>query len=89
MHIIVKGENSEWFVLFLLFGVFCCCFIKKMLEIGLHSEAYEPILFELGAMIDTTELYILIPVRMTLFFTQGHRVTRKLRLVQPLCCKVV
>ena len=34
-------------------------------------------------------LFILIPVRMTLTFTQGHRVARKLELVQSFCCNVV
>ena len=36
----------------------------------------------LGMMLDTTKLYSLIPARATLMFTQGHRVTENLELVQ-------
>ena len=35
-------------------------------------------------MLDTTIFYTLIPALMTLMFTQGHRVTAKLKLVLPL-----
>ena len=44
--------------------------------------------FKFGMMLSTTNLYSLIPVWMTLMFTQGHRVTGKLELVQSFCWKV-
>ena len=39
-------------------------------------------------MLNTTKLYNLTPVCMTLVFTQCHRVTEKLELLQSLRCKV-
>ena len=39
-------------------------------------------------MINMSKLHFLITVSMTVAFTQGHRVTRKLELVQSFCCKV-
>ena len=51
-------------------------------------DIYEPVSFKLGMIIDITELYNLIPVWMTLIFTQGHRVAGKRELVQSFCCKV-
>ena len=41
-----------------------------------------------GTMLDTTKVNSLIPVWMTLMFTQGYRVVGKLELVQSFCCKV-
>ena len=35
---------------------------EKEFNVGLHSDSYETILFKLGMMIDTTEIYILIQV---------------------------
>ena len=46
----------------------------------LRLDAYEPISFKLVIMIDMTKLYILIPVGITLTFTQGHSVMRNLQL---------
>ena len=43
-------------------------FLKKG---GLYSDIYSLISFKLGVMIETTELYILISVWMTLTFIQG------------------
>ena len=34
-----------------------------------------------------TNLYTLIPVWMTLIFTQGHRITGRLELMQSFCWK--
>ena len=36
--------------------------VSKICNIGMHSGAYEVVLFKLGLMIDTTEGYILIQV---------------------------
>ena len=63
-------------------------FKKCMFKISWCSDAYEPITFKLGMMIDRTKLYILIPVSMTLTIILSHMVTRKLQLVQSFCCKV-
>ena len=51
------------------------------------QDTCEPICFKLGIMLNTTKHYSLIPVLMTLMFTQGHRITGKLELVQSFCCK--
>ena len=64
-------------------------FINCMLKIGLPLGTHEPISFKLGVMIDTSELYLLIPVFMILTLTQGHQVAGKLELVQSSGCKVV
>ena len=44
----------------------------------------ESICFKLGTMLDTTKLNTLIPIWMTLLFTQGHRVMAKPEFVQLL-----
>ena len=44
--------------------------------------------FKLGILLNTIRLYSLIPVWMTLMFTDDHRVTGQLELVQSFCCKV-
>ena len=55
-------------------------FMKYMFNI-ICQDTYEPIFFfKLGMMLDTAKLYSLIPVRMTLMFTQGHRVAGKGRI---------
>ena len=59
-----------------------------MFMIGFHLDTYKTISFKLGMMIDMT-----IPLHADtslndLDFTQGHKVMRKLELVQPFCCKV-
>ena len=56
-------------------------FVRYTLNIDLHSEAYQPISFKLGLMIDTSKLDILIPVYMTLTFNEGHRVIKNLECV--------
>ena len=63
-------------------------FMKNAFHIGLHQDTCEPICFKFGLMLDTPKLYGMIPVKMTLTFSQGHRVMEKLKLVQSFCCKV-
>ena len=48
----------------------------------------QPMCFKHGMMLNTTNLYSLIPAWMTLMFTLGRRVTRKLELVKSFFCKV-
>ena len=60
--------------------LFSCHFIEYTLE---------PICFKSRIMLDTTKLYSMVPVRITLTFTPGHMVTEKLGLVQAFCCEVV
>ena len=64
-------------------------FSKSIFKIGLRLDVYKPIYFKVGMMVVITMLYsfILINVKNTLTFTQGHRVLRKLELLQ-LCWKV-
>ena len=45
-------------------------------------DAYEQIYFKFSMMLNMTKLYSLIPVWMTLMFSQGHKVAEKLKLVQ-------
>ena len=73
----IKGKNSTEVM-----------FIKNRIKNGLHLYTYELISFKLGMMMGMTKLYILIPVGISLTFTQGLRVTRKLKLLQPFRCKV-
>ena len=60
-----------------------CDFTKYMINIVMWTD-----LCQTGLVLDMTALYSLIPVWMTLMFTQGHRVTKKLELVLSFCCKV-
>ena len=64
--------------------LYLCGFAKYTFNIGLHLDAYESLPLQLCVMmmIDTFKLQILIPVWMTLIFTIGHRVTRKLEFMQ-------
>ena len=59
----------------------CCftdCIKQKTKKLRWHAfENYEPMWFKLGLEIDTTELYILILVYVTLILIQGHRNARK------------
>ena len=65
----VKGENSAGMILW-----------------NIHlTPSSEPICFKHSMMLNTTKLYSLIPVWMTLMLTQGHRVTGKVELVQSFC----
>ena len=43
--------------------------------------------FKLGVVLDSPTMYSLIPVWVTLTFTQGHRVSGKMKLAQSICCK--
>ena len=61
--------------------------MKYTFYTALCQDNCEPICFKIGMMLKTTKLYSLIPVWMTLMFTQGDRVTEKLELVQSFCCK--
>ena len=61
-------------------GAFCFYFCTQLsLYIALCSDTYELISFELGVMIDTLKPHCLVPVWMTLTFTQGHRIMRQLK----------
>ena len=62
--------------------------LECIFNIGFHSDTYEPISFKLGMNPENIKLSRLIPAWMILNFTQGHRVTGRLRLVQTLCCWV-
>ena len=63
-------------------------FIKYMINIVVCRDACEPICFKLDVMLGMTKLYNLIPVWMTLVFTQGHRIMGKLEFELPLFRKV-
>ena len=58
------------------------------LNTGLCTDAYEPIPFKSAMTLGTTKLNNSILVWMTLTFTQGHTVTRKLEFTQLQCYKV-
>ena len=49
-------------------------------HVGLHSNINTPISFKFGVMIDTTKLYRLIPVWMTLTFILGHSLYEKVEI---------
>ena len=74
--LVIKGENPT------SVGVI------EVFKNCLHLDTYELISFKLWRMIHLTKPYILIPVWITLTFTKGHMVTRKLELVCSFCCKV-
>ena len=63
-------------------------FMNCTINIIMCQDTCERICFKLGMMLNTTKLYTLIPVSITLVFTQGHRVTGKLELVQSFCFKL-
>ena len=72
----IKGRN------------FCLSdFINCTFKIWICSDAFRSISLKLGKIMDTTKLYILIPVKVTLTFSQGHSVRKQL-LVQIFCCRV-
>ena len=56
-----------------------------MFNTGLCQDTYEPFCFKLNMLLDTTTLYSIIPVSVTLTFSHGDRVTGKLELM----CSVV
>ena len=66
----IQGRERLW-----------CYFMKYMFNIVMHQDTCEPICFKLGMVLNTTKLYSLIPIWMTLMFTQGHRGTGKVGLV--------
>ena len=71
----VKGKNSADVI-----------FIKYMINIVKCQDTCESVCFKLGMMLDTTKLYSLIPVWMTLVFTQGHRQARTCAVILLLSC---
>ena len=60
-----------------------CNFSQTKIYVGLHWDIYQPISFIRDMMIETTELFILIPVWMTLAFIQDHRFMSNEKM---LCC---
>ena len=62
---------------------------SKTIIIGMHSNIYEPNHSKLGSMIDSTELYILKLVQVTLTLIQGHRDVRKQKLLGLLSHKAL
>ena len=56
----------------------CRDIMTFIINIVTCQETYGPICLKLGMLLDTTKLCTLIPVWMTLVFTQGHRVTGNL-----------
>ena len=62
-------------------------FLKKNVNVGLYSDMKRPISFTLGMMIETTNLYIVISVWMTLTFIQGHICMRNKNISVQFCCK--
>ena len=60
---------------------------QKNFNISLYSDIYECVPFKLGLMIETSELYILTSVWMTLTSIQGHSCMRNQRLWCPFSCK--
>ena len=59
--------------------------MKNTFNIVMCQDTCEPICFQAGIVLDTATFYSLIPVRMILMFTQGHRVTGNVELVQLFC----
>ena len=45
--------------------------LQNTVSAGLYSDSYRPVSFKLGVMVETTKLYILISVWMTLIFIHG------------------
>ena len=64
--------------------LYLCDIIKYTFNIVLRHHSWEPIYFKLGMMLDTANLYSVIPV----WITQGHNGMGKLEPVQSFCCKV-
>ena len=61
---------------------------RTLLMWFVKKAPYRLICFKLGIKENSTILYSLFPVWMTLTFTQSHRVSGELELVQSFCCKV-
>ena len=62
-----------------------CCFsllIVSNFDAGMCLGTKDSVCFKLCMMIDASELYIFIPVWVTMTFIQDHRGTRKLKLVK-------
>ena len=65
-------------------------FLTYVFNAIICQDTFEQICFVLGMMLSTIEVYSLIPVGMTMMFTQGHRVMvmGNLELVQSFCSRV-
>ena len=65
-------------------------FLTYVFDAIICQDTFEQICFVLGMMLSTIEVYSLIPVGMTMMFTQGHRVMvmGNLELVQSFCSRV-
>ena len=77
LFVTVQGRGHCWWDL-----------MKDMINIVMCQDTCERIYFKLGLILDTAKLYSLILVWKTVMFTEGHRVRRKVELVQSFCCKV-
>ena len=66
------GENPFYVIL-----------LRKQINIDEYSNIYRPISFKLGMMIETTKVYILIPVWMTFKFILGHSCMINHKLLHP------
>ena len=66
----------------------CFCLINKTFHICLSLDTYELDFLKFSMMVDSVELSSLIPVSVTLIFSQGHWVMKKLKLMQSFCWKV-
>ena len=55
---------------------YLCDLVKNTCSADMDLDIYRQISFKLGVMIETNELYILIPKWMTLIFIQGHSCMR-------------
>ena len=61
-------------------------FMKYTFNVVICQDTCQSVFFKLGMMLNMTNVYSLIPVWMTLMFTQGHRAMLKLELVHSFCC---
>ena len=64
-----KGDNPTYLIL-----------LKKNFNVGLYSDIWKPNYFKFDVIIETTKLYILLSVWMTLTFIQGHSCIRNEKL---------
>ena len=66
----------------------CWCDLMKSTFKIVIRDTGELICFNVDMTLNTSSLFSLIPVWMTLMFTQGGSVMGKVELVQSFCCKV-
>ena len=65
-----------------------CDFTEYMFNITICQDTCELICFKLALMLNTTNLYSLVPVWLTLTFILSHRVMGHPEILQSLHCKV-